>query len=62
MSGSSADDNRKAADTVESFNPPADVRDAVEHFVSTGGLQQTDPKKNEYSRTVNNWVEKVCPV
>ncbi|MEZ0053356.1 hypothetical protein ABIA30_004385 [Mycobacterium sp. MAA66] len=62
VSGANSDDNRKAADTIESFSPPDNVREAVEHFVSTGGLKQTDPKKNDYSKTINNWVEKVCPV
>lgn len=62
VSGTSAEDNRKAADAIESFNPPDNVREAVEHFVGTNGLQQSDPKKNEYSRAINNWVEKVCPV
>jgi hypothetical protein len=62
VSGVNSDDSRKAGDTIEGFNPPDDVHAAVEHFVSTGGLQQTDPQKNALSRTINNWVEKVCPV
>ena len=62
VSGAGSEDSRKAADAIESFNPPGTVREAVEHFVTTNGLQQSDPKKNEYSRTINNWVESVCPV
>ena len=62
VSGGNSDDTRKAADTIEGFNPPDNVREAVEHFASTGGLQQSDPKKNDYSKSINNWVEKVCPV
>jgi hypothetical protein len=62
VSGTSAEDNRKAADTIEGFNPPDDVRTAVEHFVSTGGLQQSDSQKNGNSKIINSWVEKVCPV
>jgi hypothetical protein len=62
VSGASAEDSRKAAETIEGFNPPDDVRAAVEHFVSTGGLRQSDPQKNTLSKTINNWVEKVCPV
>lgn len=62
MSGASAEENRTAAETIKGFNPPEDVRAAVEHFVGTGGLQQSDPAKNTYSRVINNWVEKVCPV
>jgi len=62
MSGASAEENRKAAEAITGFNPPDDVRAAVEHFVGTAGLQQSDPDKNTYSRTINNWVEKVCPV
>lgn len=62
VSGADAEENRKAGETITGFNPPDDVRAAVEHFVSTGGLQQADPQKNAMSKTINNWVEKVCPV
>ncbi|WP_131829169.1 hypothetical protein [Mycobacterium numidiamassiliense] len=34
---------RKAADTLERYSPPSDVKDATEHFVSTGGAHFDDP-------------------
>lgn len=62
MSGSSPDDARKASDTISGFHPPADVQAAVAHFVSTNGLHTSDPDRTQYSRALNDWVEKQCPV
>ncbi|MHA7661518.1 hypothetical protein [Mycolicibacterium sp. HS_4_1] len=62
MSGTSADDAKAAADTINGFHPPADVQTAVTHFVKTNGLHTTDPDRTQFSRTLNNWVEQQCPV
>jgi hypothetical protein len=56
------DDARKAADTLEKYNPPASVKDAIEHFVGTGGLQFDDPDSKKYNDTVDNWVHQLCPL
>ncbi len=62
MSGTSADDAKAAADTIDGFHPPADVQAAVTHFVKTNGLHTTDPDRTQFSRTLNDWVEQQCPV
>ncbi|MDH6243391.1 hypothetical protein [Mycobacterium sp. OTB74] len=62
VSGATGDDTAKAADTIKGFNPPQDVLAAVAHFVGTNGLHTDDPDRNQYSRAINNWVEKKCPV
>jgi PBP1b-binding outer membrane lipoprotein LpoB len=62
MSGTSTDDAKAAADTINGFHPPADVQAAVTHFVNTNGLHTTDPDRSQFSRTLNNWVEQQCPV
>jgi outer membrane murein-binding lipoprotein Lpp len=55
-------DARKAADTFEKYNPPADVKDAIEHFASTGGAQSDDPDYDKYNSLIDNWVKQVCPL
>ncbi len=52
---------RKAADTLERYNPPSDVKDAIEHFVGTGGAQFDDPDFTKTSKSISAWVKGVCP-
>jgi hypothetical protein len=56
------DDARKAGDTFEKYNPPADVREAIEHFVGTNGAQFDDPNYDKYNKTIDDWVKQVCPL
>lgn len=56
------DDARKAADTFEKYNPPDDVRTAIEHFAGTGGAQFDDPDYDKYNSLIDNWVKQVCPL
>jgi hypothetical protein len=56
------DDARKAGNTFEKFNPPANVKEAVEHFVETNGAQFDDPNYDKYNKTIDNWVKQVCPL
>ena len=58
---SSADEARKAADTLEKFNPPAKAKAAIDHFVSTGGAQITDPDYDKNNDAVTTWVHQLCP-
>jgi hypothetical protein len=58
----SAEDARKAADTFEKYDPPADVRTAIEHFASTNGAQYDDPDYDQYNSVIDNWVKQVCPL
>jgi hypothetical protein len=53
---------RKAADTFEKYDPPADVKDAVEHFVGTNGAQFDDPDYDKYNKLIDGWVKQVCPL
>ena len=53
---------RKAADTFEKYDPPADVKDAIEHFVQTNGAQVGDPDYDEYNKRIDAWVKQVCPL
>jgi hypothetical protein len=53
---------RKAADTFEKYDPPADVKAAVEHFVGTNGAQFDDPDYDKYNKLIDGWVKQVCPL
>jgi hypothetical protein len=53
---------RRAADTFEKYDPPADVKDAVEHFVGTNGAQFDDPDYDKYNKLIDGWVKQVCPL
>lgn len=53
---------RKAADTLERYAPPGSVKDAIEHFVGTGGAQFDDPGYTKNSKILDGWVKEVCPV
>jgi hypothetical protein len=59
---SNADDARKAGDAFEKYDLPADVKDAVEHFVETNGAQFDDPDYDKYNKTIDAWVKLVCPL
>jgi cytoskeletal protein RodZ len=61
ITASSKEDARKAADTMEKYNPPSDVKDSIEHFVDTGGLQIDDPDMTANSDRIKEWIEEVCP-
>jgi hypothetical protein len=61
LAASDKDAARKAADTLEQYNPPSAVKDAIEHFVTTGGAHFDDPDYTKNNKLVKNWVEQVCP-
>ncbi|WP_156738006.1 hypothetical protein [Mycobacterium scrofulaceum] len=61
LAASDKDAARKAADTLERYNPPASVKDAIEHFVTTGGAHFDDPDYTKNNKTVDGWVKQVCP-
>jgi hypothetical protein len=56
------DDARKAGDAFEKYDLPANVKDAIEHFVATNGAQFDDPDYGKYNKTIDDWVKKVCPL
>jgi hypothetical protein len=54
-------DARKAADKMEKYNPPPDVKAAIEHFVDTVGPKDDDPDAGTNSAKEAAWVKAVCP-
>lgn len=61
LAASDKDAARKAADTLENYNPPSNVKDAIEHFVGTGGAHFDDPDFTKSSKAISGWVKGVCP-
>lgn len=61
LAASDKDAARKAADTLESYSPPGSVKDAIEHFVSTGGAHFDDPDYTKNNKILDGWVKQVCP-
>jgi hypothetical protein len=61
LTASDKDAARKAADTLERYNPPSSVKDAIEHFVTTGGAHFDDPDYTKNNQTLDAWVKQVCP-
>lgn len=56
-----AGDAKRAADVFAKYDPPSDVQQAVDHFVSTNGAQSDDPDSAGYNRRIDDWVKAVCP-
>jgi hypothetical protein len=57
-----AEDAKKAADIFAKYNPPPDVQEAIDHFVSTEGAQFDDPDYQEFNTRIDEWVKVVCPM
>jgi hypothetical protein len=47
---------------MEKYNPPADVKAAIEHFVETGGAQFGDPDYDKNNKLIDDWVKQICPL
>jgi hypothetical protein len=58
---SNTQDARTAADILEKYTPSASARDAIEHFVQTGGAQFDDPGYKRFNDALDSWVHQVCP-
>ncbi len=61
LTASDKDAARKAADTLESYNPPPSVKSAIEHFVGTGGAHFDDPDYTKNQKAIKDWVAALCP-
>ena len=57
-----ADAARTAGNAFEKYDLPTGVKDAVEHFVSTGGAQFDDPDYDKFNNAIEGWIKKVCPL
>jgi hypothetical protein len=58
---SKAETARKAADTLENYNPPETTKAAIEHFVTTVGAQPSDPALDANRTLIANWLKGICP-
>ncbi|WP_319447509.1 MULTISPECIES: hypothetical protein [unclassified Mycobacterium] len=56
------EDAKKAADIFAKYNPPPDVQEAIDHFVSTQGAQFDDPDYEKFNTRIDEWVKVVCPL
>jgi PBP1b-binding outer membrane lipoprotein LpoB len=56
------EDAKKAADVFAKYNPPPDVQEAIDHFVSTEGAQFDDPDYDKFNSRIDEWVKVVCPL
>jgi hypothetical protein len=61
LTSTTKDAARKAADTLEQYDPPAPVKAAFEHFAGTGGIQLDDPDFPKNDKVAKEWVAQVCP-
>jgi hypothetical protein len=61
LAANDKDAARKAADTLEGYNPPGQVKDAIEHFVGTGGAHFDDPDYTKNNKVLDGWIKQVCP-
>jgi hypothetical protein len=52
---------RKNADILEKYNPPDEVKAAIEHFVTTGGATPGDPDSQTNDHLIANWLKQMCP-
>jgi len=58
---SDRDGARRAANALEGHNPPTPVKNAIEHFVSSGGAHFDDPDYPKNYKVLDDWVQQVCP-
>jgi hypothetical protein len=61
LAASDQDGARRAANIIAGYNPPTSVKNAIEHFVSTGGARFDDPDYPKNYKVLAGWVEQVCP-
>jgi hypothetical protein len=52
---------RTYADALEKYGPPDQVKSAIDHFVSTGGAQPSDPDLDAQRTLIANWLKQICP-
>jgi hypothetical protein len=61
MMSTKPENARKYADTLEKYDPPDSVKSAIEHFVTTGGAQPSDPDLDAQRTLIANWLKQICP-
>ena len=60
VSATSKDEARTAADKLEKYNPPADVKEAIEHFADAAGSESGAPDLESDTTKIKDWMEQVC--
>jgi hypothetical protein len=50
-----------AAEKLNAFDPPSDVKDAIETFAKNGGPDYTDPKTGDLATLITDWIKTICP-
>ncbi|ORV54931.1 hypothetical protein AWC05_13690 [Mycobacterium florentinum] len=61
MLSTKREDARKNADILEKYNPPDNVKAAIEHFVNTVGAAPGDPDREANDHLIANWLKQMCP-
>jgi hypothetical protein len=61
LTASDNDGARRAANTLASYDPPASVNTAIQHFVGTVGAHFDDPDYPSNYKVLDNWLKQVCP-
>jgi hypothetical protein len=61
LAGSDTDGARRAANAIESYNPPPSARNAIEYFVSAGGAHFDDPDYPNNYKVLDDWLKQICP-
>ncbi|MEE6139066.1 hypothetical protein SKC41_22395 [Mycobacterium sp. 050128] len=62
MLASKPETARKAADTLEKYSPPDAVKAAIEHFVTTVGIQPSDSTLDANRSSIADWLRQMCPM
>lgn len=50
-----------AADVFGKYNPPANVRESIDHIVTAGGVRFDGPDFDLLNDHIDPWVSEVCP-
>jgi hypothetical protein len=61
LAGSDSDGARRAANVIESYNPPPSAKNAIEYFVSAGGAHFDDRDYPKNYKVLDDWLKQICP-
>jgi hypothetical protein len=61
VTANSKDEAEAAAEKLNAFDPPSDVKKAIETFAENGGPDYTDPKTGDYAALITEWMKSICP-
>ena len=61
VTASSKAEAEAAAEKLNAFDPPSDVKKAIDTFAENGGPDYTDPKTADYATLITEWMKSICP-